>query len=230
MRNRILLVEDDGFLRENLARLLEQYQYEVFGVGSAAEALRALADKEYHLIVLDLGLPDADGFDLCRHIRQKWRTPILMLTARTDSMDKVIGLEIGADDYLTKPFEPKELLARVRALLRRAYEYQNEQPTETARCFGELVVDYARRQVTVRGEPVSLTKREFDLLAYLTKNPNRVIPREHLFEQVWGYSIEFSSNTLDVYIYRLRKKIERDPDQPRYLITHRSYGYEFRIG
>jgi DNA-binding response OmpR family regulator len=126
MRNRILLVEDDGFLRENLARLLEQYQYEVVGVGSAAEALRALADKEYHLIVLDLGLPDADGFDLCRHIRQKWRAPILMLTARTDSMDKVIGLEIGADDYLTKPFEPKELLARVRALLRRAYEYQNE--------------------------------------------------------------------------------------------------------
>ncbi len=229
MPHRVLVIEDDGFLRENLIRLLEQYQYEAVGVGSAATAIRALAETEYHLIVLDLGLPDADGFDVCRRIRQKWRTPILMLTARTDSMDKVIGLELGADDYLTKPFEPKELLARVRALLRRAYEYPNEQSCETTRCFGEIVIDYARRQVLVRGQPVSLTRREYDLLAYLTQNANRVIPREQLFEQVWGYSIEFSSNTLDVYMYRLRKKIERDPDQPQYLITHRSFGYEFRI-
>ncbi|BCW94579.1 MAG: response regulator transcription factor [Fimbriimonadales bacterium] len=229
MPHRVLVIEDDGFLRENLIRLLEQYQYEAVGVGNAAAAIRALAETEYHLIVLDLGLPDADGFDVCRRIRQKWRTPILMLTARTDSMDKVIGLELGADDYLTKPFEPKELLARVRALLRRAYEYQSEPSQETTRCFGEIVIDYARRQVLVRGQPISLTRREYDLLAYLTQNANRVIPREQLFEQVWGYSIEFSSNTLDVYMYRLRKKIERDPDQPQHLITHRSYGYEFRI-
>lgn len=228
--HRILVVDDDAFLRENLKRLLEQYQYEVVGVGAGAEALRNLAETPFHLVILDLGLPDVDGFDLCRRIRQKWLTPILMLTARTDSTDKIVGLEVGADDYLTKPFEPKELLARVRALLRRVYEYPaHEANTDGAREFGELVIDFSRRQVSVRGQPVSLTRREFDLLAYLAQNAHRVIPREQLFEQVWGYSIEFSSNTLDVYIYRLRKKIEKDPNNPEYLHTHRHFGYEFRI-
>ncbi len=227
---RILVVDDDAFLRENLKRLLEQYQYEVVGVRAGAEALRALAEAPFHLVILDLGLPDVDGFDLCRHIRQKWLTPILMLTARTDSMDKIIGLEVGADDYLTKPFEPKELLARLRALLRRVYEYPaREADPDGTREFGELVIDFNRRHVSVRGQSVSLTRREFDLLAYLVQNAHRVIPREQLFERVWGYSIEFSSNTLDVYIYRLRKKIEKDPNNPEYLHTHRHFGYEFRI-
>ncbi len=228
--HRLLVVDDDVFLRENLKRLLEQYQYEVRGVGTGAEALRALAETPFHLVILDLGLPDVDGFDLCRHIRQKWLVPILMLTARTDAIDKVIGLEVGADDYLTKPFEPKELLARIRAMLRRVYEYPTrEASTEGVREFGEIVIDFEHRQVSVRGTPVALTRREFDLLAYLAQNAHRVVPRERLFEQVWGYSIEFSSNTLDVYMYRLRKKIEKDPNNPEYLHTHRGFGYEFRI-
>lgn len=228
--NRLLVVDDDAFLRENLKRLLEQYQYEVVSVASGADALRALSEAPFQLVILDLGLPDIDGFDLCRHIRQQWLTPILMLTARTDLMDKVIGLELGADDYLTKPFEPKELLARVRALLRRVYEYPTrEENTKGVREFGEIVIDFDRRQVLVRGKVVSLTKREYDLLVYLAQNAHRVIPRERLFEQVWGYSIEFSSNTLDVYMYRLRKKIELDPNKPKYLHTHRNFGYEFRI-
>lgn len=228
--NRLLVVDDDAFLRENLKRLLEQYQYEVVCVASGADALRALGEAPFQLVILDLGLPDIDGFDLCRHIRQRWLTPILMLTARTDSMDKVVGLELGADDYLTKPFEPKELLARVRALLRRVYEYPaREENAGGVREFGEVVIDFDRRQVTVRGKLVSLTKREYDLLVYLAQNAHRVIPRERLFEQVWGYSIEFSSNTLDVYMYRLRKKIERDPNNPEYLHTHRNFGYEFRV-
>lgn len=228
--NRLLVVDDDAFLRENLKRLLEQYQYEVVSVASGADALRALSETPFQLVILDLGLPDIDGFDLCRHIRQRWLTPILMLTARTDSMDKVVGLELGADDYVTKPFEPKELLARVRALLRRVYEYPTrEENAEGVREFGDIVIDFDRRQVTVRGTVVSLTKREYDLLVYLAQNANRVIPRERLFEQVWGYSIEFSSNTLDVYMYRLRKKIEHDPNKPQYLLTYRNFGYEFRI-
>lgn len=228
--NRLLVVDDDAFLRENLKRLLEQYQYEVVSVASGADALRALSETPFQLVILDLELPDIDGFDLCRHIRQRWLTPILMLTARTDSMDKVVGLELGADDYVTKPFEPKELLARVRALLRRVYEYPTrEENAEGVREFGDIVIDFDRRQVTVRGTVVSLTKREYDLLVYLAQNANRVIPRERLFEQVWGYSIEFSSNTLDVYMYRLRKKIEHDPNKPQYLLTYRNFGYEFRI-
>ncbi len=226
---RLLIVDDDPYLRENLKRFLQQYNYEVVGVGTGYEALQALAGTEFHLIILDLGLPDMDGFDLCRRIRQKWLVPLLMLTARAESMDKVIGLEVGADDYLTKPFEPKELLARVRALLRRAYEYPHAEPVPSGvQQYGDLIIDFGQRQVFVNGQPVTLTRREFDLLAFLARHANRVVPRNWLFEQVWGYSIEFSSNTLDVYMYRLRKKIEKDPRRPQYIRTHRNYGYEFR--
>jgi len=151
-----------------------------------------------------------------------------MLTARSEAMDKVIGLEVGADDYLTKPFDPSELIARVRAHLRRSREYVSNPPKEEERksVFGGLIVDHQARDAVVDGRPVKLTKREFELLAHLAANAGRVVTRDSLFEHNWGFDIEFSSNSLDVHIYRLRKKIEADPDNPRYIHTLRGYGYK----
>jgi two-component system alkaline phosphatase synthesis response regulator PhoP len=149
-----------------------------------------------------------------------------MLTARSDTVDKVIGLEVGADDYLTKPFDPSELVARVRAQMRRIQEYQSS-PTQSENVsFGEVTVNYEKRDVVLRGEPVGLTNREFELVAFLAENRERAISRETLFEKVWGYEMEFNTNSLDVYIYRIRKKIEADPNHPLYLVTMRGYGYK----
>jgi two-component system alkaline phosphatase synthesis response regulator PhoP len=154
-----------------------------------------------------------------------------MLTARSDSMDKVIGLEVGADDYLTKPFEPAELVARVRAHLRRATEYQPEVAAvaETT-SVGDLVIDHQSRTARIGGDAIELTNKEFELLALLARNAGRVLTREALFESVWGYELDFNSNSLDVYMYRLRKKIEPDPDHPRYLHTLKGYGYRLGDG
>jgi DNA-binding response OmpR family regulator len=226
MSTRILVVDDDRFLLENLKRLLAKNGYDVSIASSAEEALRSVAEAPPDLTILDVGLPDADGISVCRRIRGKWKFPVLMLTARSDAMDKVIGLEVGADDYLTKPFEPSELIARVRALLRRANEYAPEEAKEEKIEVGALIVDHQARDAFFEGKALGLTNREFELLAHLAANAGRVLTRESLFQRNWGYDISFNSNSLDVYIYRLRKKIEPDPERPQYLHTYKGYGYK----
>lgn len=227
MSAKILIVDDDRFLAENIKRLLTTHGYTAEISGNADEALQNLIEQPYDLMILDLGLPDTDGINFCRQLRSKWLLPIIMLTARSDAMDKIIGLEVGADDYLTKPFEPKELLARIRAHLRRVQEYrQSINPPESI-VVGDLVIDYALRDVLVKGQPANLTNREFELVSFLARHANKALHRDWVFEQIWGYDSDFSSNSLDVYVYRLRKKIEADPDNPRHLMTLRGYGYKF---
>lgn len=227
MNAHILAVDDDRFLLENVERLLQMNGFDVTTASSSEEALRALEKRKPDLAVLDVSLPDFDGITLCRRIRAEHRFPIIMLTARSEAMDKVIGLEVGADDYLTKPFEPSELIARVRAQLRRSTEYAGA-PVRDKIKIQDLEIDFESREVHIDGRLVELTKREYELLAHLARNAGRVISRESLFERNWGFDIEFSSNSLDVHIYRLRKKIEPDADHPIYVQTVRGYGY--RIG
>jgi DNA-binding response OmpR family regulator len=227
MDARILVVDDDRFLLENVVRLLQGQGYEVATASSGEEALRAVSERLPDLAVFDVSLPDFDGITLCRRVRGTHRFPIVMLTARGDSMDKVIGLEVGADDYLTKPFDPSELVARVRAQLRRSRDYTGSaRPVRTR--IGNLEIDHEAREAFVNGAPIELTKREFELLAHLAANAGRVLTRESLFERNWGFEIDFSSNSLDVHIYRLRKKIGAAPSHPAYIYTIRGYGY--RLG
>ncbi len=223
MSHRILLVDDDRFLLENIARLLRGQGFEVRTAGDGAEARRAVEEFRPELAVLDVGLPDTDGRALCRDLRKDWRFPIVMLTALGESGEKIQGLESGADDYLTKPFDPAELVARVRAQLRRSTEYASPGGVVT---LGELVVDPSGREVSIRGKSLDLTNKEFALLAHLAQNVGKVVSREELFSHSWGFDISFGSNSLDVYIYRLRRKIETSPDRPRYLHTIKGYGYK----
>lgn len=226
MASNILLIDDDRFLLDNLQRLLTQNGFEVRTATSGEDGLKCIVDREPDLLVLDLGLAGVDGISLCRRIRAKWRFPVVMLTARTDAMDKVIGLEVGADDYLTKPFEPIELVARIRAHIRRIQEYQADQAPPTTIEVGEILIDLQARDAFVNGKPALLTTKEFELLTYLGQNNGRAMSREILFEQVWGYDIEFSSNSLDVFVYRLRQKL---PDNTgKYIQTVRGYGYKIQ--
>ncbi|MEQ1933548.1 MAG: response regulator transcription factor [Fimbriimonadaceae bacterium] len=231
MSERILVVDDDRFLLDNVTKLLSGEGYHVDGATSGEEALDRLEKDQAHMVVLDLGLPGIDGLTTCRRIRQKWTMPVLMLTARTDANDKVFGLEVGADDYLTKPFDGSELVARVRAHLRRTSQYANGNTTaEKPQIIGELSVDHKTRKVELDGQIIQLTNKEFELISYLAKNLGRAISRDHLFESVWGYEMDFNTNSLDVYIYRIRRKIEADPNHPRYLQTMRGYGYRMVAG
>ena len=205
--------------------------YVADGVASGEEALQRLEEGPTELVVLDLGLPGMDGLTTCRRIRMRWHMPVLMLTARTDAMDKVLGLETGADDYLTKPFDAIEFVARVRAQLRRSKDYQAPAAKTQSEGLdlGGLHVDFTKRSVAVDGETLDLTSREFEIIGYLAKNCDRAISRDQLFEQVWGYEMDFNTNSLDVYMYRIRKKIEKNPDKPVYLHTLRGYGYKLSL-
>lgn len=226
MAERLLVVDDDLFLQDSLKRLLEKQGYEVRTASSGEDGLKAIVDQAPDLLILDLGLPTVDGISLCRRIRSKWRFPVLMLTARTDAMDKVIGLEVGADDYLTKPFEPSELVARVRAHLRRSLEYRGEAEPTKRITMGNLCIDHEARDAFVDGIAAQLTNKEFELLAYLGANAGRALSREILFERVWGYDIEFSSNSLDVFVYRLRQKLPGGAGKA--IQTVRGYGYKIQ--
>jgi DNA-binding response OmpR family regulator len=226
MNPSILIVDDDRFLLENLKSLLEGQGYSVRTAATSGEGLGEIGQKVPDLAILDVNLPDFDGVSLARKIRARWKFPIMMLTAKSGSIDKVVGLEVGADDYLTKPFDGVELVARVRALLRRATEYSSETASGEHRQVGELVIDESVREAFLGGQPLRLTYKEFALLSYLAANGGRVLSRQSLFEHNWGYDMEFGSNSLDVYIYRLRKKIERNPEKPVYLHTVRGYGYK----
>ncbi len=228
MSSKVLVVDDDPFLLRNLEVLLSREGYSVRGASSGEEALSLLTDDPADLVVLDLGLPGIDGITTCRRLRSRWHMPVLMLTARTDAMDKVVGLEVGADDYLTKPFEPSEFVARVRAQLRRHTEYRQSQQKVLRLERGDVEIDFEVRQVRVGGKPVELTKREFEIVEYLAQNLGRAVARETLFEAIWGYEMEFNSNSLDVLIYRIRKKMEQDPNEPNHVMTLRGFGYKLQ--
>ena len=227
---RLLLVDDDRFLLRALESLLTAEGYYCRTAVCAADARVALKGEPFDLVVLDIGLPDQDGISLCRQIRARHQMPILILSARSDNADKVIGLEVGADDYLTKPFMPREMVARVRAHLRRSLEYS--QPPER-RCrieLGDLNVDVDKRDAFNCGRPCRLTEREFALLHFLARHRDRALATEWIFENVWGYGAEFGIKTLAVYVRRVRAKIEPDPNKPRHLITIRGHGYKLHDG
>ena len=221
MNERLLLVEDDASIREVATLGLEQAGFRVTGSGDGREALVEFRRAPFDAIVLDVMLPSLDGFEVCRQIRKESQVPIVMLSARTDTVDVVVGLELGADDYVTKPFELPELVARVKAVLRRTAGV----PAENVLAFGEVEIDPAAFRVRRRGEDVPLTATEFRLLLELARRPGQVFTREVLLELVWNYSYLGDSRLVDVAVQRLRGKIEDDPRDPALIKTVRGIGY-----
>jgi DNA-binding response OmpR family regulator len=225
MSARILVVEDDPTVAEVVARYLERDGHRVECVGDGAEALRRALSDPPDLLVLDLMLPKLDGLAVCRKLRERWPVPVIMLTALGEEIDRVAGLETGADDYVTKPFSPRELALRVQSVLRRARGASMPAGTGVLR-DGDLVVDAGAHEVRLDGEQVTLTAREFDLLAHLMRNPRQAFSRSTLLDQVWGWSFGDSS-TVTVHVRRLREKIEPDPTAPRRIVTVWGVGYRY---
>ncbi len=225
--NNILVVEDDRNLLDTLKYNLHKEGYAVITAVDGAEALDIARREKPDLIILDIMLPKMSGFEVCRILRKEMTVPILMLTAKADETDKIVGLEIGADDYMTKPFSLRELLARVRAMLRRAkiVEMQPE-PGEALLKVGDIEIDIARHQASKGTAMLELTPKEFDLLAFLARNRGFVFSRDQLLEKVWGYDFAGDTRTVDVHIRWLRQKIESDPGHPKHLITVRGTGYK----
>ena len=225
---RILLVDDELSVQKLLAYPLRKEGYDVIPALDGREALERLRDDNFDLVVLDVMLPRMDGFDVCRAIRSRSTVPIIMLTAKTEETDKVLGLELGADDYITKPFSVREFRSRVKAVLRRAAlaqpEAQFEEPIEE----GELSIDFEKRSVVVRGESVRLTYVEFEILAALARAPGRVFSRTMLLERVWGDAAYRDPRTIDVHIRHLREKLEQEAKTPELILTVRGVGYRFR--
>jgi DNA-binding response OmpR family regulator len=225
---RILLVDDEQAVQTLLTYPLRKEGYEVIGALDGQEALERFAEQRFDLVVLDIMLPKLDGIEVCRRLRTRSQVPIIMLTAKGDELDKVTGLEIGADDYITKPFSVREFRSRVKAALRRGGMTGRGGSGDAPIQAGDLELDFERRATTVRGEPVQLTYVEFEILAALAESPGRVFSREALLESVWGDSTYRDPRTVDVHIRHLREKIEADPKQPEYLFTVRGVGYRFR--
>ena len=232
MMDKILVVEDDQTLQETLAYNLNKQGYEVLTTADGKSAIEIAHQSEPDLIVLDIMLPVMDGFEVCRILRQEINVPILMLTAKDDEIDRVIGLEMGADDYITKPFSMREFLARVKAQLRRVRlireEMHNDNSlTQESIDFGNLTLDLNRREVLLNAKPLSLKPKEFDLLLFLARHRGQVLSREFLLERVWGWEFIGGSRTVDVHIRWLREKIEEFPSEPKRIITVRGTGYRF---
>jgi len=221
-------VDDEHSVQKLLAYPLRKEGYEVIPALDGREALNRLRDDDFDLVVLDVMLPKVDGFDVCRQIRARSTVPIIMLTAKTEEIDKVLGLELGADDYITKPFSVREFRSRVKAVLRRAELSRGDENLEEPIEEGDLRVDFEKRQVDVRSEPVRLTYVEFEILAALARSPGRVFSRTMLLERVWGDSAYRDPRTVDVHIRHLREKLERDPRHPELIFTVRGVGYRFR--
>jgi DNA-binding response OmpR family regulator len=225
---RILLVDDEQSLQKLLAFPLRKDGYEVVPALDGPQALDRLRDSTFDLVVLDLMLPGVDGFEVCRQVRAKSSVPIIMLTARAEEIDKVVGLELGADDYITKPFSMREFRSRVKAVLRRAERTRLDDPGEEPLEDGDLRIDFDKRTVTRAGEPVALTYVEFEILAALARNPGRVYNRMVLLERVWGDASYRDPRTVDVHIRHLREKLEGDPGNPALILTMRGVGYRYR--
>jgi len=225
-RTRVLVVEDDETVAEVVRRYLEREGYEVYAVADGRSALARFDDAGADLVVLDIMLPGIDGLEVCRQLRSRSPVPVIMLTALGEEADRIMGLEIGADDYISKPFSPRELVARIKSVLRRAGGPLTVAPHVDVLEAGGIVVEVAARAVTVDGKPITLTVREFDLLVYLMSHPRQVFTREDLLERVWGYTFGDKS-TVTVHVRRLREKIEADPSNPEHLSTVWGVGYRF---
>jgi DNA-binding response OmpR family regulator len=225
---RILLVDDEQAVQTLLTYPLRRDGYEVIAAHDGREALDRFTEQRFDLVVLDVMLPHLDGIEVCRRLRSRSQVPIIMLTARDDEIDKVLGLEMGADDYITKPFSVREFRSRVRAALRRSEMLRSRPGVEEPIAVAGLRIDFDRRAVTVRRRRVDLTYVEFEILSALARAPGNVFTREMLLEHVWGDSAYRDPRTIDVHIRHLREKLERDPASPEYLFTVRGVGYRFR--
>jgi DNA-binding response OmpR family regulator len=232
--NKVLIVEDDETLLEVLKYNLIKEGYAVISALDGARAIEVARAEKPELIVLDIMLPELNGYEVCRILRKEITVPILMLTAKTDEVDKVVGLELGADDYLTKPFSMRELIARVRAMLRRVEMMKSEttqpkeEPVRPIKA-GEIEINTVRHEATRQGKVIELSPKEFDLLAFLIENRGQVFTRDFLLEKVWGYEFAGDSRTVDVHIRWLRQKLERNPASPDHIKTVRGVGYKFEI-
>ena len=227
MAGKILIVEDDPNLVEAIRYNLSREGYQVVTAPDGVQALENARRESPELIILDLMLPKLDGLEVCRILRKEMTVPIIMLTAKTDEIDRVVGLEIGADDYMTKPFSMRELLARVRAALRRSEVVTLEPTCELQPLkIGDVVIDTARHHVLCRGSQLKLTAKEYDLLVFLASNKGLVFSREQLLNKVWGYDYAGDTRTVDVHVRWLRQKLETDPTRPRNLLTVRGAGYK----
>jgi DNA-binding response OmpR family regulator len=239
MTEKILVVEDELVLRDALTYNLTRQGYEVIGATDGHQAVELAQTEQPDLILLDIMLPGLDGYEVCRILRKDFTAPIIMLTARDDEVDKLVGLEVGADDYLTKPFSMRELLARVKAQLRRVRALREEliadletpttdtdMPAAPLR-FGNLSLDLTRHEVRLNGEPLALKPQEYDLLVYLAQKRGRVLSRDQILEEVWGWDYTGGSRTVDVHVRWLREKIEDEPANPTRIITVRGAGYRF---
>jgi two-component system, OmpR family, response regulator VicR len=224
-RQRILVVDDDPTISEVVGRYLERESYEVEVALDGAEALERARAHSPDLVVLDLMLPRIDGLEVFRQLRSQSSVPVIMLTAKGEETDKLVGLNLGADDYMTKPFSPRELVARVKTVLRRS-QFPRGFERDTLR-FGELSINPRTRQVQTRGQEVDLTAKEFDLLWFLAQHPRQVFSREQLLNEVWDYLYVGDTSTVTVHIRRLREKIEADPTRPSYILTVWGLGYKF---
>jgi DNA-binding response OmpR family regulator len=236
MAEKILIVEDEIALQETLAYNLKRQGYEVETVGDGKAALEIARKNKPDLILLDLMLPGMDGFEVCRTLRQDMNTPVLILTARDDEIDRVVGLEMGADDYMTKPFSMRELIARVKAMLRRVRLIREESgagalvasPTAAPiYTFGNMIIDIGRREVKVNQQVLLLKPKEFDLLYFLVQHRGQVLSREHILGKVWDWNFIGDSRTVDVHVRWIREKIEQDPGHPQRIVTVRGVGYRF---
>ena len=226
---KILVVDDEASIVTMLAYNLKKEVYYVVTAEDGEVALEKFESEKPDLLLLDIMMPKMDGYEVCRKIREKSNVPIIMLTARADEVDKVVGLEMGADDYVTKPFGNRELIARVKANLRRSdiAPVTNNEKDGNNQVYGDLNIDFDRYEVTKRGEVINLTLREFELLTFLATQTPTIFTRENLLEKVWGYEYFGDVRAVDVTIRRLREKIEDDPSKPKYIVTKRGVGYYF---
>ena len=226
---KILVVDDEASIVTMLAYNLKKEGYDVVTAEDGEVALEKFESEKPDLLLLDIMMPKMDGYEVCRKIREKSNVPIIMLTARADEVDKVVGLEMGADDYVTKPFGNRELIARVKANLRRSdiAPVTNNEKDGNNQVYGDLNIDFDRYEVTKRGEVINLTLREFELLTFLAAQTPTIFTRENLLEKVWGYEYFGDVRAVDVTIRRLREKIEDDPSKPKYIVTKRGVGYYF---
>jgi len=229
MAHSLLIVEDNADIASLIQLHAKDIDCEADIAPDGKQALQMFEKKDYQLVILDLMLPEVDGLEVCRQLRAKTSyVPILMLTSKSSELDRVLGLEVGADDYVTKPFSIPELMARIKAQFRRAEALVSKDKTQTTNlCFGDVTIEAAKRQVAIEGQEIDLTAKEFDLLLHFANSPGLVFTRMQLLEQVWGYQYEGYEHTVNSHINRLRAKIEKDPAKPVYILTVWGVGYKF---